>query len=413
MVILHGWVSDGARKPEGVYHVAISIGGTNGAWALGCRWLEQRNNLADVLFIIVCGTIVLSFLVFIHEGGHYLAARAFGVRVTEFMIGLPGPRIGFTAGGTKFGLTCIPLGGYARICGMESGQMNPHLKAVMASVYKRGEAVMEEVASDCGISNDEAYEALEELTEWGSITGPTKQDQFNTYRTPAFVPTKKQRRQARRLCMAEPVELKAGQSHSITDVDAFFNREYKQQYRSLPFWKRSVILLAGIVMNLLFAMLAFVIIYSVMGFDVANQAGQVTHVTATPLQAIQAGFNVIGMTLQAIIGLFNPTTAAETVSNSTSIIGISVMSADYFAAGFQDALFFMALISVSLGLMNLLPIPPLDGGRFAVEIFQKITRRQVSTRVMGYLSVAGMALFIGFFVIMLNQDVQRFILGNW
>ncbi len=63
--------------------------------------------------------------------------------------------------------------------------------------------------------------------------------------------------------------------------------------------------------------------------------------------------------------------------------------------------------------MNLLPIPPLDGGRFVVEVFQKLTRRLVSTRAMTYLSMAGMALFIGFFVIMLNQDVQRFILGNW
>ena len=43
-------------------------------------------------------------LVFIHEGGHYLAAKAFGVRVTEFMIGLPGPSIGFTWKGTRFGI---------------------------------------------------------------------------------------------------------------------------------------------------------------------------------------------------------------------------------------------------------------------------------------------------------------------
>ncbi|MFR5194008.1 MAG: site-2 protease family protein [Eggerthella lenta] len=46
--------------------------------------------------MIVCAVISIGFLVFIHEGGHYLAARAFGVRVTEFMLGLPGPSIGFT-----------------------------------------------------------------------------------------------------------------------------------------------------------------------------------------------------------------------------------------------------------------------------------------------------------------------------
>ena len=45
----------------------------------------------DIVLMILYATIVLGFLVFIHEGGHYLAARAFGVRVTEFMLGLPGP----------------------------------------------------------------------------------------------------------------------------------------------------------------------------------------------------------------------------------------------------------------------------------------------------------------------------------
>ena len=49
-----------------------------------------------ILMILYC-TIVLGILVVIHEGGHYLASRAFGVRVTEFMLGMPGPNIGLAA----------------------------------------------------------------------------------------------------------------------------------------------------------------------------------------------------------------------------------------------------------------------------------------------------------------------------
>ena len=73
----------------------------------------------------------------------------------------------------------------------------------------------------------------------------------------------------------------------------------------------------------------------------------------------------------------------------------------------------MAMLSVSLGIMNLLPIPPLDGGRFVIEIFQKLTHKSVSTRALSYMSAAGMILFLGFFAIMVNQDVQRFVFGNW
>ena len=88
----------------------------------------------DIIFMIVCAVFTIGFLVFIHEGGHYLAARAFGVRVTEFMLGLPGPSIGFTKAGTRFGVTAVPLGGYAKVCGMESGPVAEHAEEVLRCV---------------------------------------------------------------------------------------------------------------------------------------------------------------------------------------------------------------------------------------------------------------------------------------
>ncbi|WP_165170867.1 site-2 protease family protein [Adlercreutzia sp. ZJ242] len=376
--------------------------------------------------MIVCAVLALCFLVFIHEAGHFLASRAFGVRVTELMLGLPGPGIGFTKGGTRYGVTAVLLGGYARVCGMEAGEMSPHLRDVLAALYRRGTATMEDVAADCGITDDEAYEALEELVEWGSCSGPTKKDQFNTYRAPEVRPTGKQLRAARAAHPAGVVDpslavrpaapalasYALGEPRPVDDPQALFDREHAQQYRSLPFWKRSAILLAGPLVNLLFTMVAFVVIYSVIGVDLRYvDTGEVIHFHATPLQSIQAGFAYIGMVVQAVAGLFNPATAAQTVESSASIVGIVAMSGDFFEKGFVDSLFFMAMISVSLGIMNLLPIPPLDGGRFAVEVFQKLTRKTVPTKVMGYLTVAGMVLFLGFFAIMLSQDVQRLFAG--
>ena len=84
------------------------------------------------------GLLTLSVLVFIHEGGHFLAARACGVRVTEFFLGLPcsknihrvSKRIG-----TKFGVTPILLGGYAAVSGMEDAQ-TPCAAAVLSAVSR-------------------------------------------------------------------------------------------------------------------------------------------------------------------------------------------------------------------------------------------------------------------------------------
>ncbi len=367
----------------------------------------------DILFMILTAVIAIGFIVLIHEGGHYLASRAFGVRVTEFMLGLPGPSIGFTAAGTRFGVTAVPLGGYARVCGMEAGGMHPKSKECLALVHAQGAITEEEAARRLNISEDEAFDALDQLAEWGSIRRPARKDAEQRWMTPEARPSRAQRAFAKKHALPAPEVQPAGSARPIEDMDAFYERELSCQYRSLPFWKRSVILLAGIGVNLLFAMVAFVVVYTVIGIDVANpQTGEVQHLFLSPSQSIQVGFGAIVATFQAILGLFNPATAADVVSNSTSVIGIAVMSADFFARGVADALFFMAVISISIGLMNLLPIPPLDGGRFLVEIIQKLTRKTISPRVLGTISMAGMALFLCFFAFMVNQDVQRFILGG-
>ena len=172
--------------------------------------------------------------------------------------------------------------------------------------------------------------------------------------------------------------------------------------------------MAGVAVNLLFAIVAFVVVFTFIGADVQYvDTGEIAHVTFGPVQAIQYGFMYIGAVIQAVAGLFNPATAAQVVGGSTSLVGIAVMSGRAFQAGASQFILFMAMISTSVGIMNLLPIPPLDGGRFIIEVFQKLARRTVSLRAMNALSLAGMALFVCFFVVMVNQDIQRFVFGNW
>lgn len=367
----------------------------------------------DILLTIAAAAIVLGFLVFIHEGGHFLAARAFGVRVSEFMIGLPGPSVGIQRGETRFGLTAVPLGGYARVCGMEPGPMSPYLQRCLQAVYEHGSLSLQQIAAICCISEEDASEAMDELVEWGSVTAPRKRDCLEVYRTPAFRPTAFQRRVLRRRGIEAGPASAEGSPRAIDDSRSLFATEYRQQYRSLPAWKRMAILLAGPLTNLLFALVIFVLVYSVIGVDYTDSEGAVRHLLLTPLQAIQTGFNYIAMVVVAVAGLFNPATAAETVSQSTSMVGIAVMSKAAIEAGFLNALMFTAMLSVSLGIMNLLPIPPLDGGRFVVEVYQRIRRKVVGVQAMNYLSLAGMALFAVFFIFMMNQDIQRFVFGNW
>lgn len=359
----------------------------------------------DIVLMIIYCVLILGFLVVIHEGGHYFMARAFGVRVSEFMVGLPGPNIGFTAkNGTKYGITAVPLGGYARVCGMEPGDESPYLEDAAAIVFREGTVNMDDVAAELHIAKDDAYTALSELEEWGTIAGPHRKDKYNTFRTKAVFGDK-----GRTPVFAEGTPQKIPAS----SVKAFIDSERKQQYRSLPFWKRSMILIAGPGVNVLCAILLIVLLYSVIGVDMTTAEGEVQHVTISPLRSLEAGFIYTGMVIQAVAGLFNPQTAAQVVSDSTSVVGIAVMSKQAVDQGFASIMAFTAMISVSLGIMNMLPIPPLDGGRFIVEIVQRLRHKEVTIRALNYMSIIGIAFFMAFFVVMLNQDVQRFVFNNW
>ena len=129
------------------------------------------SGLLNVIWVVFWGVLVLSVLVFVHEGGHYLAARAFHVRATEFFLGLP-CRFKLSRKsakvGTEFGVTPLLLGGYTRICGME-GAEDELLAPTLELVMRRGRVRAQEVADALGIDLDHAYDLLVTLSDWAAI----------------------------------------------------------------------------------------------------------------------------------------------------------------------------------------------------------------------------------------------------
>ena len=84
------------------------------------------------------------------------------------------------------------------------------------------------------------------------------------------------------------------------------------------------------------------------------------------------------------------------------------MSSQAAAAGPAVLLNFAAMISFSLGFMNLLPIPPLDGGKLFIEIIQAVTKRKVPLKIQNVVSIVGVVLFGLLFIYMLRADILRF-----
>lgn len=418
--------------------------------------------MSDGIAALFWGIITFSLLIVIHEGGHFLAARAFGVKVHEFMIGLPGPAIRLHGKKTTYGITAIPLGGYVRIAGMEPGPEDPVLGPALAVVSRRETTSAIELGEALDIEEAAADRLLVTLADWDAVEA-VEDDEY-TYRSKFTV-------------------------QDAGDEKALLDRARSITYRALPLWKRLVVLVSGVVLNLLTAVLVFTIVFSVYGFykqtmtvdEVAKNSaaakagiekgdaiksidgvrvtqwfqlqmqvganepgdsvvvvverdGATREVTAVlgkdaksgkPLLGVVSGFKYvkpnllealaesfayIGMVFVVIAGLFNPQTFAPTVSQSSSVIGASYIAAD---AARQSALAYagvVAALSLSLGVINIFPIPPLDGGKVVLEIIEKLRGRPLSRNVSLGMSVAGASLFFALIAYLMYADVVRYII---
>lgn len=451
--------------------------------------------LISVVSTVFWGLVTISILIFIHEGGHFLAARACGIRVTEFFLGMPcryNLHTTLRRSGTKIGVTPILLGGYAAICGMDDLDI-PSTPDVLASIHRHGTVTVEELALELGIDAEDVQEACIQLMGWGSIAPVFADDdrKRDKYEADTFAALP---RDAAGNTVYDGRAFDAAHATGEGEAweppmgqDAFFEHERSRTYAGVGFLKRAFMLVAGIAVNVVFGFLLLMSVFSIIGFDVpvdVNRIGSVVegspadaaglasgdmvisvngaqtdswtalvtalqaagdadpgatisldverdgsqrtfeitpddegliginvpyeNFTLNPVDSFFVSADYIYQTVSGVISLLVPTQTMEVLSSSTSIVGISVMSAQTAASGPAIYLTFAALISLSVGLMNLLPIPPLDGGKLVIEVVQAITRRKVPLRIRSILSYVGVALFMALFVYMLQQDITRF-----
>ena len=461
--------------------------------------------LANTASAVFWGVVLLSILVFVHEAGHYLSARAFGMRVTEFFLGMPCRfRLSHVSRtrGTEIGVTPILLGGYNRICGME-GEEGPHAAEVLACVARHGRVSVADVAGEVGVDEDEALSDLAVLADWASVRpyyDPELGERPNQKSWPAAFETV--RRDANLLTAFDKGHdfslagsTQAGEPHALPEggAEALLRAERASTYRGKGALARLVTLFAGPVVNIVLGLVLIAATVSVGGVTVARDVPVVGSVSAGSLAekaGIQAGDEVVSvdgtqvstwvdmgnelkgaiargnsfevdcerdgqpfsvtvdpssdasgaglfgvtastevfhpsivqsmgvawrsvtMTASYVAQLLQPAHTGEIVSQSTSVMGISVMASEAAKSGPVDFLYLMAALSLSLGFMNLLPIPPLDGGKIVIELVQLVSRRRIPERIQVGLSYAGLALTLLLFAFVLRQDFLRFVIGG-
>ena len=134
-------------------------------------------------------------------------------------------------------------------------------------------------------------------------------------------------------------------------------------------------------------------------------------VRLNPWEAFMLSFSFIGLTFVAIAGFFNPATFATSVSQSSSVIGAAQYAAEAAQSGPLDYARIVALLSLSLGVINILPLPPLDGGKIALEIIERLRGKPLPRGLSIGVSLTGAALLFSLIAYLMYTDITRLVGG--
>jgi regulator of sigma E protease len=345
-------------------------------------------------------------LIMLHEAGHFVAAKATGMRVERFFLFF-GPTIwSFKRGETEYGVKSIPLGGYVKINGMNPEEEMPpgeeHRAYHRQKVWKRivvvaaGPAVnivlafvilfavfkiggLEDVKPVVGETKAglPAAKVLQKGDQLVAVDGHRFADLSGTKRIEEFGDLINAHQCAgpqTNGCLAQtPVKLtvrRDGRAQTFEVRPKYEAGEKKMR----------------------------------IGVAYAGNGEWVSISTAHAANhSLEAMWEVTSKTASVFSRIFD----AKERGQISGVVGTSDVGHSAVEAGWRQALLLLALVSLSLGIINLLPILPLDGGHIFWAIVEKLRGAPVSLRVMERASMVGIALVAMLIFIGLSNDIGR------
>jgi regulator of sigma E protease len=357
--------------------------------------------------------IVLSVLVFVHEMGHYLIGRWCGVRVTAFSVGFGPELVGFTDGhGTRWKLSAIPLGGYVKFFGDDDV------------------ASMPDSASLAGFSDAERSQTLAGAKLWKRAAtvaaGPIANFLlaiaifavlFSTYGKMISDPVVAEVRAESAAAAAgvEPgdllVALDGQEIVTFDDVRRYVAvRPETQIVVTVERNGQQIDLPMTPIRTEITDQFGNKVELGQIGIVTNAERGNFRQQTFSPLAAVGEGVretgHIITGTFKYLGNIFTGKMSADQIGGP---IRIAETTGQMASLGFAAVLNFAAIISVSLGLMNLFPIPVLDGGHLLMYALEAVRGRPLSPRVQEVVFRFGLAMILTLMVFATWNDT----FGRW
>jgi regulator of sigma E protease len=379
---------------------------------MGLEFLPSVGALGwGILYAIVAFLFVLTIVVFIHELGHFLVARWYGVRVLVFSIGFGPELFGFNDRyGTRWKVSAIPLGGYVKFFGDENAASVPDqaAAAAMSESERKVSFVHQKVGPRAAIV----------------VAGPVANFilAIVIFAVAAMVYGRPNTLPRVDTVVANSAASAAGfqPGDVVQAINGRAIRSFSDMQRIVSFSAGeplTIVVERGGTQVTLKATPALQDVkdnfgnthrMGVLGITRSLAADDVRFERVGFFTAVGLGFTetwaLVEQTMTYIWRIFAGRAPADQLSG---VIGIAQMSGQVASVSFSLLVQFIAMISVSIGLLNLFPVPLLDGGHLLFYSIEAVRGRPLSERAQEYGFRIGMALVLMLMVFATYNDIGR------
>ena len=338
------------------------------------------------MLTILATIFVFGIIVFIHEFGHFITAKASGMRVDEFAIGF-GPAIAKKRKGeTLYSIRAIPLGGYNKIAGMDPEEPLDDRSFLNKPVWKRFIV----------IAAGAVFNFLLAIVIFFMIYA------VNGIQTPSMEPVV-----GNMMSNSPAMTAHMTVNDRIVSINGKPVNEWTDISKSLQGTANTLV---PIVVNRDGVNQELTVIPEAVGNDGRAVIGINPVMNSMPLnvaEAVVQSLHTTGFVLVSMVdGIWSMITG-HTNAELAGPIGVAQMAGQVAESGFANLLQFTALLSLNLGVINLLPIPALDGGHLIVLIIEGITRRRLPAKALQYIQMSGIVILLALFVYATPHDISR------
>jgi regulator of sigma E protease len=353
---------------------------------------------AGLLHKVIPFIIVLGLLIFFHELGHFLAAKSFGVKVIRFSFGL-GPRVlGIKVGETDYCLSALPLGGFVKMVG--EGTEDEIAPGEEARSFAHKPVWQRMVIVFCGPLFNFFFALAVFSLVFATMGQMDLTNEIGEVKT-GYPAAQAGLRPGDKIVQiaGEPVtrwkELpEIVRRHPGQAVALVYERAGRRLETIVTPIRKPVKNIFGEETQ-----------EAVIGI---TPASRVVTRQLGPWEAVRDGavqtWNITWMTVVSLVKLVERKIPLETLGGP---IFIAQLAGQQAQEGWINLIFFTALLSVNLGILNLLPIPILDGGHLFFFAVEAVIRRPLSLKARERAQQAGMFLLILLMIFVFYNDILR------